>query len=61
MARVILSVLVVVTGLVFTAVPTQNRASHASRPNILLIQADDLGHGDLSAYGQDRSRYSTSG
>jgi len=28
----------------------------AARPNVLLIQADDLGYGDLSAFGQSRFR-----
>jgi arylsulfatase A len=35
---------------------TAGRQQPAPRPNVLLIQADDLGYGDLSAYGQARFR-----
>jgi arylsulfatase A-like enzyme len=36
-----------------------DRPGAQSRPNIVLIQADDLGYGDLSAYGQ--ARFATPG
>ncbi len=39
--------------LAFVAAP-QVRATEASRPNFVIIMADDLGYGDLSCYGNTR-------
>ena len=40
--------------LLLVAMTARAQQPAGSAPNILLIQADDLGYGDLSAYGQSR-------
>jgi hypothetical protein len=42
------------TALSVTQPPGAAAAAQQTRPNILLIQADDHGYGDLSAYGQSQ-------
>jgi arylsulfatase A len=49
----------VLTALAGRADTGQQSSSKPLRPNIIVIQADDLGYGDLSAYGQ--ARFSTPG
>ena len=44
----------VVTAAVLCLLAGGRQEAQAPRPNILFIQADDLGYGDLSAYGQTR-------
>jgi arylsulfatase A len=46
------------TGHEVNAVSAQN-PNAAAKPNVIIIQADDLGYGDLSAYGQ--ARFTTPG
>ncbi len=36
----------------FASIIPASQAPNATKPNIVIIQADDLGYGDLSAYGQ---------
>ena len=56
LAALALAVTVAVVGI---ERPGRLQAQAQARPNIILIQADDLGYGDLSAYGQ--ARFTTPG
>ncbi|MFM8395672.1 MAG: sulfatase-like hydrolase/transferase, partial [Acidobacteriota bacterium] len=53
------SLLLAILLLLLPALPlpvTEQTRAAARRPNIIFIQADDLGYGDLSVYGQRHFR-----
>jgi arylsulfatase A len=54
MTRALIAVVLVLTSLMVGTPVAESPQAPRRQPNILLIQADDLGYGDLSAYGQAR-------
>lgn len=53
MMRALIAVFIVVLSL-FASESLFSESSAAKKPNIIFIQADDLGYGDLSCYGQQK-------